>query len=102
MPKVAHVLETYERMLKMVEDVKVSDKKASEGTVAGEFKYRNSDYLGRDLISVDRDRDQLYITIGVANRNPDTGVAGGFYLVGTNGSSKNIKEAIAATGHLWC
>jgi hypothetical protein len=65
------------------------------------FTYRNSDWLGRDMISINRERDNLYITIGISDRSKETGIAGKFYLIGTNGSLKDVRSAVAATGHLW-
>ena len=82
--------------------VKESEEKLAESKTItiGEFQYRKSGWLGRNLISIDRERDQLYITIGIRDWSM-VKTTGKFYLVGTNGSLKDVLEAVKTTSHLW-
>lgn len=104
--KMARVLAVHDAMGAAVASVKdsvdesVQESEESKTITIGEFQYRKSGWLGRNMISIDRERDQLYITIGVYDQAVVKTTAK-FYLIGTNGSLNDVVEAVKATSHLW-
>jgi len=64
------------------------------------------DYIGRHVISIKRpQRDNFYWTIGVKDngqgRTVQEAAVLGYYSMGTNGSLKDVTEALESTKHLF-
>lgn len=75
-----------------------------EKDVAGTngYKFIRTDYIGRHLISITRERDHFYWNIGVRYEGDFWGLGNdvkiqGYYHAGTNGSLVSLREALEAT-----
>lgn len=98
-----HVKEEFDKASKIIESIKPTVETHSERQmVAGLYKFVETDWIGRDLISITRPSvDGFYLTIGVQLDLETRKKIEKYCMVGTNGNLKDIQDAIEKTIHLF-